>query len=203
MERRTLGSDRARCFAPRVRMRCRRRADGARQSLRPGASGRTGARARRSTISTPRRCMGMARSERNLGRVMKSLKPDIRGRHQGARSGRRTEPSRHGDRGLAGGEACSACSSTASTSSSCTITSPADGSDSGLTPETVLGEIVPALRAIAPAGQDPLLRHHGGRRHRQRFTRSSMRAPSTPHRVSYNLLNPSAGAAVPPGYPGA
>ena len=75
-----------------------------------------------------------------------------------------------------------------------------DGSDGGFTPETVLGEAVPAFErlreqgktrfcGITAVGDTPAL-------HRVVDARVFDTA-----QVSYNLLNPSAGATVSPGYP--
>src|SRR6202011_4909799 len=76
----------------------------------------------------------------------------------------------------------------------------ADGSDGGFTPETVLGEIVPAFErlrqqgkirffGITPVGDTAAI--HG----------VVDACAFDTAQVSYNMLNPSAGAAVPPGYP--
>jgi L-galactose dehydrogenase/L-glyceraldehyde 3-phosphate reductase len=75
-----------------------------------------------------------------------------------------------------------------------------DGSDGGFSPETVLGEVVLAFErlreqgktrfcGITAVGDTPALRRV-----------VDARAFDTAQ-VSYSLLNPSAGAAVPPGYP--
>src|SRR5205823_4464291 len=76
----------------------------------------------------------------------------------------------------------------------------ADGSDSGFTPEAVLGEIVPAFERLRQQGK---IRFFGitavgdtGALHRVVDARAFDTA-----QVSYNMLNPTAGAAVPPGYP--
>jgi aryl-alcohol dehydrogenase-like predicted oxidoreductase len=142
---------------------------------------------------------GNGESERNLGRVMKSLKPDI---IVGTKV--RVPDGEHGR---------IATAITASLEASLQrlqldhvdlfqlhnhITS--DGSDGGFTPETVLGEVVPAFErlrqqgktrfcGITAVGDTPAL-------HRVVDAR-----PFDTAQVSYNLLNPSAGAAVPPGYP--
>ena len=142
---------------------------------------------------------GNGESERNLGRVMKSLKPDI---FVGTKV---RVPD--GERGRIG------TAITASLEASLQrlqldhvdlfqlhnhIT--ADGSDGGFTPETVLGEVVPAFErlrqqgktrfcGITAVGDTPAL-------HRVVDARAFDTA-----QVSYNLLNPSAGAAVSPGYP--
>jgi aryl-alcohol dehydrogenase-like predicted oxidoreductase len=142
---------------------------------------------------------GNGESERNLGRVLKSLKPDIFvGTKVRVPDGER---SRIGT------------AVTASLEASLQrlqldhvdlfqlhnhIT--ADGSDGGFTPQTVLGEIVPAFErlreqgktrfcGITAVGDTPAL-------HRVVDARAFDTA-----QVSYNLLNPSAGAVVSPGYP--
>jgi aryl-alcohol dehydrogenase-like predicted oxidoreductase len=142
---------------------------------------------------------GNGESERNLGHVMKSLKPDI---FVGTKV--RVPDSERGRLGAA---------VTASLEASLQrlqleyvdlfqlhnhITE--DGSDGGFTPATVLGEVVPAFErlrqqgktrfcGITAVGDTPAL-------HRVIDARAFDTA-----QVSYNLLNPSAGAAVPPGYP--
>jgi len=142
---------------------------------------------------------GNGQSEHNLGRVIKSLRPDIR-------VGTKVRiPA--GDRNRI------AAAVTASLEASLQrlqldhvdlfqlhnhIT--AEGSDSDLTPAMVLGEVIPAferLRAqgktrfcgITAVGDTPALREV-----------VDARAFDTAQ-VSYNLLNPSAGATVAPGYP--
>jgi aryl-alcohol dehydrogenase-like predicted oxidoreductase len=76
----------------------------------------------------------------------------------------------------------------------------ADGGDGGFTPETVLGEVAPAFErlreqgktrfcGITAVGDTPAL-----------HSVVDARAFDTAQ-VSYNLLNPSAGAAVSPAYP--
>lgn len=142
---------------------------------------------------------GNGESERNLGRVIKSLRPDIR-------VGTKVRiPA--GDRNRI------AAAVTESLEASLQrlqldhvdlfqlhnhIT--AEGPDSDLTPEIVLGEVVPAFQrlreqgktrfyGITAVGDTPAL-------HRAIDARVFDTA-----QVSYNLLNPSAGAAVAPGYP--
>jgi L-galactose dehydrogenase/L-glyceraldehyde 3-phosphate reductase len=142
---------------------------------------------------------GNGESERNLGRVLKSLKPDI---FVGTKV---RVPD--GERSRVGAAV------TASLEASLQrlqldhvdlfqlhnhIT--ADGSEGGFTPETVLGEVVPTFER---------LRHQGKTRF---FGITAVGDTSALHRVvdarvldsaqvSYNLLNPSAGAAVSPSYP--
>ena len=142
---------------------------------------------------------GNGESERNLGRVMKSLRPDIR---VGTKV--RIPP---GERNRIGAAV------TASLEASLQrlqldqvdlfqlhnhITK--DGHDSDLTPEIVLGEVVPALErlreqgktrfyGITAVGDTPAL-------HQVVDARAFDTA-----QVSYNLLNPSAGTTVAAGYP--
>jgi aryl-alcohol dehydrogenase-like predicted oxidoreductase len=142
---------------------------------------------------------GNGESERNLGRVIKSLKPDIR---VGTKV--RVPASERSRIGAA---------ITASLEASLQrlqlgevdlfqlhnhITR--EGRDSDLTPEIVLGEVVPAFErlreqgkirffGITAVGDTPAL-------HQVVDARAFDTA-----QVSYNLLNPSAGTAVAPGYP--
>jgi L-galactose dehydrogenase/L-glyceraldehyde 3-phosphate reductase len=142
---------------------------------------------------------GNGESERNLGRVLKSLKPDI---YVGTKVRIPT-----GERGRI------AAAVTASLEASLQrlqldrvdlfqlhnhITR--EGRDSDLTPETVLGEVVPAFTrlrdqgktrfyGITAVGDTPAL-------HQVVDARAFDTA-----QVSYNLLNPTAGSAVSPGYP--
>jgi aryl-alcohol dehydrogenase-like predicted oxidoreductase len=142
---------------------------------------------------------GNGESERNLGRVIKSLKPDIL-------VGTKVRVP-DGERSRIGAAV------TASLEASLQrlqldrvdlfqlhnhIT--ADGSDGGFSPDIVLGEIVPAFErlrqqgktrfcGITAVGDTPAL-------HQVIDARAFDTA-----QVSYNLLNPSAGAAVPHGYP--
>jgi aryl-alcohol dehydrogenase-like predicted oxidoreductase len=142
---------------------------------------------------------GNGESERNLGRVMKSLRPDIRvGTKVRIPAGERNR---------------AAAVVTASLEASLQrlqreqvdlfqlhnhIT--AEGRDSDLTPEIVLEEVVPAFErlreqgktrfcGITAVGDTPAL-------HQVVDARAFHTA-----QVSYNLLNPSAGAAVAPRYP--
>ena len=142
---------------------------------------------------------GNGESERNLGRVIKSLKPNIL-------VGTKVRVPA-GERGRIGAAV------TASLEASLQrlqlervdlfqlhnhIT--ADGRDSDLTPEIVLGEVVPAFErlreqgktrfyGITAVGDTPAL-------HKVADARSFDTA-----QVSYNVLNPSAGSTVAPGYP--
>jgi L-galactose dehydrogenase/L-glyceraldehyde 3-phosphate reductase len=142
---------------------------------------------------------GNGESERNLGRVIKSLKPDILvGTKVRVPDGER---SRAGAAVAASLEASLKRLQLGSVDlfqlhNHITL----DGSDSGFTPEIVLGEIVPAFErlrqqgkirffGITAVGDTPAL-------HRVVDARAFDTA-----QVSYNMLNPSAGAAVPSGYP--
>jgi aryl-alcohol dehydrogenase-like predicted oxidoreductase len=142
---------------------------------------------------------GNGESERNLGRVMKSLRPDIRiGTKVRIPAGERTRV---------------AAAVMASLEASLQrlqldgvdlfqlhnhIT--AEGPNSDLTPEIVLGEVVPAFERLREQGKT---RFYGitavgdtAALHQVVDARVFDTA-----QVSYNLLNPSAGAAVAPGYP--
>jgi L-galactose dehydrogenase/L-glyceraldehyde 3-phosphate reductase len=142
---------------------------------------------------------GNGESERNLGRVMKSLRPDIRvGTKVRVPAGERNRI---------------AAAVTASLEASLQrlqldqidlfqlhnhIT--AEGRDSDLTPAMVLTEVVPAFERLREQGKT---RFYGitavgdtAALHRVVDARVLDTA-----QVSYNLLNPSAGAAVAPGYP--
>ena len=142
---------------------------------------------------------GNGESERSLGRVLKSLKPDIFvGTKVRVPEGERSRV---------------AAALTASLEASLQrlqqdhvdlfqlhnhITE--DGSEGGFTPETVLGEVVPTFERLRQQGKT---RFYGI---------TAVGDTSALHRVvnahvldsaqvSYNLLNPSAGAAVSPSYP--
>jgi aryl-alcohol dehydrogenase-like predicted oxidoreductase len=142
---------------------------------------------------------GNGESERNLGRVMKSLRPDIR---VGTKA-----------RIAAGERSRIAAAVTQSLEASLQrlqqervdlfqlhnhITR--DGRDGDLTSEIVLGEVVPAFERLRDQGKTRF------------FGITAVGDTSALHRladarvfdtaqVSYNLLNPSAGGMVPPGYP--
>src|SRR5271156_2011216 len=142
---------------------------------------------------------GNGESERNLGRVMKSLRPDIRvGTKVRIPAGERNRV---------------AAAVTASLEASLQrlqldgvdlfqlhnhIT--AEGRDSDLTPGIVLGEVVPAFERLREQGKT---RFYGitavgdtAALHQVVDARVFDTA-----QVSYNLLNPSAGTKVAPGYP--
>src|SRR6266481_4635552 len=141
---------------------------------------------------------GNGESERNLGRVLKSLKPEIL-------VGTKVRvPDEHGRIGAAVAASLEASLQRLQLDHVDLfqlhnhIT--ADGSDGGFTPETVLGEIVPAFERLRQEGK---IRFFGitavgdtSALHRVVDARTFDTA-----QVSYNMLNPSAGAAVPPGYP--
>ena len=107
---------------------------------------------------------GNGESERSLGRVLKSLKPDIFvGTKVRVPEGERSRV---------------AAALTASLEASLQrlqqdhvdlfqlhnhITE--DGSEGGFTPETVLGEVVPTFERLRQQGKNSLLRHHRGRRY--------------------------------------
>jgi aryl-alcohol dehydrogenase-like predicted oxidoreductase len=142
---------------------------------------------------------GNGESERNLGRVMKSLRPDIRvGTKVRVPAAERSRI---------------AAAVTASLEASLQrlqldhvdlfqlhnhIT--ADGPEADLTPEIVLGEVVPAFERLREQGKT---RFYGitavgntAALHRVVDARAFDTA-----QVSYNLLNPSAGGTVAAGYP--
>jgi len=142
---------------------------------------------------------GNGESERNLGRVMKSLKPNIL-------VGTKVRVP-DGERSRIGAAV------TASLEASLQrlqldhvdlfqlhnhITE--DGSVGGFTPATVLGEVVPAFERLQQQGKTRFcgITAVGDTSALHRVV--DARAFDTAQ-VSYNMLNPSAGAAVPPGYP--
>jgi L-galactose dehydrogenase/L-glyceraldehyde 3-phosphate reductase len=142
---------------------------------------------------------GNGESERNLGRVMKSLKPDIR-------VGTKV-------RVPAADRSRIAAAVTASLEASLQrlqldrvdlfqlhnhITE--EGRDSDLTPEIVLGEVVPAFERLREQGKTRFygITAVGDTSALQRVV--DVRAFDTAQ-VSYNMLNPSAGTAVAAGYP--
>jgi aryl-alcohol dehydrogenase-like predicted oxidoreductase len=75
-----------------------------------------------------------------------------------------------------------------------------DGGDDGLTPEAVLGEVVPTFERLREQGKTRFwgITAVGDTQALHRVV--DERAFDTAQ-VSYNILNPSAGAAVPAGYP--
>jgi L-galactose dehydrogenase/L-glyceraldehyde 3-phosphate reductase len=142
---------------------------------------------------------GNGESERNLGRVIKSLKPDLL---VGTKV--RVPDSERGRIGTA---------ITASLEASLErlqldrvdlfqlhnhITM--DSGDGGLTPEAVLGEVVPTFERLREQGKTRFwgITAVGDTQALHRVV--DARAFDTAQ-VSYNMLNPSPGAAVPAGYP--
>jgi aryl-alcohol dehydrogenase-like predicted oxidoreductase len=142
---------------------------------------------------------GNGESERNLGRVLKNLKPQL---YLGTKV--RVPAAERGNIGAA---------VTASLEASLWRLQldrvdlfqlhnhiMLDGSGADLTPEIVLGEVVPAFERLREQGKTRF------------FGISAVGDTAALHRVvdahafdtaqvSYNLLNPSAGTTVPPGYP--
>ncbi len=142
---------------------------------------------------------GNGESERNLGRVLKSLKPDL---YLGTKV-----------RVPAGERRNIAAAVTASLEASLQRLQLdhvdlfqlhnhilADGRESDLTPEIVLGDVVPAFERLREQGKTRF------------FGITAVGDTAALHRVadsgtfdtaqvSYNMLNPSAGTAVAPGYP--
>jgi L-galactose dehydrogenase/L-glyceraldehyde 3-phosphate reductase len=142
---------------------------------------------------------GNGESERNLGRVMKSLKPDI---YVGTKV--RIPAGERGRIGAAVTESLEASLQRLQLEQVDLfqlhnhITR--EGRDSDLTPEIVLGEVVPAFERLREQGKT---RFHGITAvgdTRALHQVVDARAFGTAQ-VSFNLLNPSAGAAVQPGYP--
>ncbi len=142
---------------------------------------------------------GNGESEHNLGRVLKSLKPEL---YLGTKV-----------RVPAGERRNIAATVTASLEASLQRLQLdhvdlfqlhnhilADGRDSDLTPEIVLGEVVPAFERLREQGK---IRFYGitavgdtAALHRVADARAFDTA-----QISYNMLNPSAGTTVTPGYP--
>jgi aryl-alcohol dehydrogenase-like predicted oxidoreductase len=142
---------------------------------------------------------GNGESERNLGRVIKSLKPDI---YVGTKV-RVPDAERHRI----------GAAITASLEASLQrlqldrvdlfqlhnhIT--LDGGDGGLTPDAVLGEVVPTFERLREEGKTRFwgITAVGDTQALHRVV--DARAVDTAQ-VSYNMLNPSAGATVPAAYP--
>jgi L-galactose dehydrogenase/L-glyceraldehyde 3-phosphate reductase len=142
---------------------------------------------------------GNGESERNLGRVIKSLRPDIRvGTKVRIPAGNRTRIAAAVTESLEASLQRLQLDHVDLFQLHNHIT--AEGPDSDLTPGTVLGEVVPAFErlreqgktrfcGITAVGDTPAL-------HQVVDARAFDTA-----QVSYNLLNPSAGAAVASGYP--
>jgi aryl-alcohol dehydrogenase-like predicted oxidoreductase len=142
---------------------------------------------------------GNGESERNLGRVIKSLKPEL---YVGTKV--RVPDAERNRIGAA---------MTASLEASLQrlqldrvdlfqlhnhIT--LDGGDGGLTPDAVLGEVVPTFERLREQGKTRFwgITAVGDTQALHRVV--DARACDTAQ-VSYNMVNPSAGAAVPAGYP--
>jgi aryl-alcohol dehydrogenase-like predicted oxidoreductase len=142
---------------------------------------------------------GNGESERNLGRVMKSLRPDIRvGTKVRIPAGERNRIAAAVTESLEASLRRLQLDEVDLFQLHNHIT--AEGPDSDLTTEIVLGEVVPAFErlreqgktrvyGITAVGDTPAL-------HRVVDARVFDTA-----QISYNLLNPSAGAKVKPGYP--
>src|SRR5215471_6577997 len=142
---------------------------------------------------------GNGESERNLGRVMKSLKPDIRvGTKVRIPAGERSRVAAAVTQSLEASLQRLQLERVDLFQLHNHITH--TGHDSDLTAEIVLGEVVPAFErlreqgktrfyGITAVGDTPAL-------HRVVDAHAFNTA-----QVSYNLLNPSAGAAAAPGYP--
>src|SRR5215467_10421954 len=142
---------------------------------------------------------GNGESERNLGRVIKSLKPDIR-------VGTKVR--------IPGGERGRVAAAVASSLEASLgrlqlervdlfqlhnhITAEGRGSD--LTPEIVLGEVVPAFERLREQGKTRFYGITAVGDTPSLHQVADARAFDTAQ-VSYNLLNPSAGAAVAAGFP--
>ena len=142
---------------------------------------------------------GNGESERNLGRVLKSLKPDIR---VGTKVG--VPASERGN---------IAAAITASLEASLQrlqldhvdlfqlhnhITR--EGRDRDLTPETVLGEVVPAFERLREQGKIRFYRHHGGRRYAG--ASPGRRCPRLRHRPGQlQSAQPERRRGGRPGYP--
>src|SRR6266550_3259833 len=142
---------------------------------------------------------GNGQSERNLGRVIKSLKPDI------VVGTKVRVPD--GERSRAGAAIAASLEASLQRLQLDRVDLfqlhnhiTADGSDGGFAPETVLGEIVPAFERLHQQGK---IRFFGitavgdtAALHQVVDARALDTA-----QVSYNMLNPSAGARVAQGYP--
>ena len=142
---------------------------------------------------------GNGESERNLGRVMKSLKPDIRvGTKVRIPAGERSRIAAAVTQSLEASLGRLQLEQVDLFQLHNHIT--AEGRDSDLTPEIVLGEVVPAFERLREQGKT---RFYGitavgdtAALHRVVDARTFDTA-----QVSYNPLNPSAGTTVDRGYP--
>ena len=142
---------------------------------------------------------GNGESERNLGRVLKSLKPDL---YLGTKVRIPADERRN-----------VAAAVTASLEASLQRLQLdhvdlfqlhnhilADGRDSDLTPEIVLGEVVPAFERLREQGKTRFFGITAVGDTAPLHRVADARAFDTAQ-VSYNMLNPSAGTAVAAGYP--
>ena len=142
---------------------------------------------------------GNGESERNLGHVLKSLKPDIL-------VGTKVRVP-DGERGRIGAAIAASLEASLQRLQLDRVDLfqlhnhiTADGSDGGFSPATVLGEVVPAFERLRQQGKTRFcgITAVGDTAALHQVVDS--RAFDTAQ-VSFNLLNPSAGAAVSPGYP--
>jgi L-galactose dehydrogenase/L-glyceraldehyde 3-phosphate reductase len=142
---------------------------------------------------------GNGESERNLGRVLKSLKPDIR---VGTKV--RVPASERSHIGAAVAASLEASLQRLQLERVDLFQLhnhvTRDGSDGDLTPEIVLGEVVPAFERLREQGKTRFcgITAVGDTAALHRVV-DARRFDTA--QVSYNLLNPSAGTAVGPGYP--
>src|SRR5499427_10908612 len=142
---------------------------------------------------------GNGESERNLGRVMKSLKPDIRvGTKVRIPAGERNRVAAAVTQSLEASLQRLQLERVDLFQLHNHITR--DGRDSDLTPEIVLGEVVPAFERLREQGKTRFygITAVGDTPALQRVV--DAHAFDTAQ-VSYNVLNPSAGATMPVGYP--
>jgi aryl-alcohol dehydrogenase-like predicted oxidoreductase len=142
---------------------------------------------------------GNGESERNLGRVIKSLKPDIRiGTKVRIPAGERSRIAAVVTQSLEASLGRLQREHVDLFQLHNHIT--AEGGDGDLNPEVVLGEVVPAFERLREQGKTRF------------FGITAVGSTAALHRVvdarlfdtaqvSYNLLNPSAGTTVAPGYP--
>ena len=142
---------------------------------------------------------GNGESERNLGRVMKSLRPDIRvGTKVRIPSGQRNRIAAAVTESLEASLSRLQLDHVDLFQLHNHIT--AEGPESDLTPGMVLGEVVPAFERLREQGKT---RFYGitGVGDTPALHEVVDAGVFDTAQVSYNLLNPSAGAAVAPGYP--
>lgn len=142
---------------------------------------------------------GNGESERNLGRVVKSLKPDIRiGTKVRIPAGERSRIAAAVTQSLEASLQRLRLDQVDLFQLHNHVTR--EGRDSDLTPQIVLNEVVPAFERLREQGK---IRFYGitavGDTAALHQVVDARRFDTA--QVSYNLLNPSAGAAVPPNYP--